>query len=128
MVMIDSLDHCEGSMARGRLLVREDNVFFRDGALSESGMIEALAQTAAARTSRMAGPGREGEERKAPVGVIGSISNFRLGFLPAAGQMIETEIEVVYEFMNASVVRGRVTVNGEEACTAEMKIFLTELA
>ena len=126
MVMLDRLTFCEGQVARGMLLVTGGNVFTRDGVLSESGMIEAMAQTAAARTS-MLQHSKGGDEKKSrPIGVIGSIKDFRLAFLPKTGQVILTEIEVLHEFMNASVVSGRVTVDGIEACGTEMKIFLTE--
>jgi predicted hotdog family 3-hydroxylacyl-ACP dehydratase len=125
MVMLDRLIFCEGQVARGTLLVTADNVFTRDGVLTESGLIEAMAQTAAARTSLLQ-HSRAGEEKKAAaVGVIGSIKDFRLAFLPKTGQVIQTEIELLHEFMNASVIKGRVTVDGAEACSTEMKIFLT---
>jgi predicted hotdog family 3-hydroxylacyl-ACP dehydratase len=126
MVMLDRLTFCEGQVARGTLLVTGENVFTRDGVLTESGMLEAMAQTAAARTSLVRHSEGGDEKNSAPVGVIGSIKDFRLAFLPKTGQVIQTEIEVLHEFMNASVVRGRVTVDGVEACGTEMKIFLTE--
>lgn len=126
MVMLDRIMHFDGRHIRGKLLIREENVFVSQGKLLESGMLEAIAQTAAARTS-LAQRSRPGSEALPPqVGVIGSIQNFRLNFLPDCGSVIETEIELLHEVMNASMIRGRVLSEGKEACSAEMKIFLTE--
>jgi predicted hotdog family 3-hydroxylacyl-ACP dehydratase len=126
MVMIDRLVSCEKQAAVGTLKIRDDNVFLHDGKLIESGMIEAMAQTAAARTgwSIYSKPGNE--EKNIPVGVIGSIKDFHLYFYPEIDQKIEMKIEVKHEFMNASVIQGSVNVQNKLACEVEMKIFLTE--
>jgi len=126
MVMLDRIIHFDGTFTRGILLIREDNVFAREGKFMESGMLEAMAQTAAARTSlaQRALPGAG--TRPPQIGVIGSIQNFRLNFLPDCGSSIETEIELVHEVMNASMIKGRVLSEGKQACSAELKIFLTE--
>jgi len=126
MVMINHLLSVDGAMATGSLEVEEDNVFVYEGILTESGMIEAIAQTAAARTGWIAFKKTGTGEKKIPVGVIGSVKDFQLSFYPKAGEKIEMEVEVLHEFMNASVIRGKVRVNENEACMAELKIFLTE--
>jgi predicted hotdog family 3-hydroxylacyl-ACP dehydratase len=125
MVMIDRLVSCEGQVARGTLKIRDHNVFVREGRLTECGMIEALAQTAAARTGWIAVNENGGGDNKVPVGVIGGIKDFNLFFLPEVDQQIETEIVVEHEFMNASVVQGFVRVKDIMACEVELKIFLT---
>jgi 3-hydroxymyristoyl/3-hydroxydecanoyl-(acyl carrier protein) dehydratase len=125
MVMLDRLSFCEGVVARGELSIREENVFTCGGSFTESGMLEALAQTAAARTSLVQRSQAGAQGRPPQVGVIGSIKDFRLNFLPKTGDTIETEIELLHEFLNASVIRGRVLAGGAEACSAELKIFLT---
>lgn len=126
MVMIDRLVSCEGPVAVARLKVREDNVFLKDGRLTESGMLEALAQTAAARTGWLMHSRAGQEKAEVPVGVIGSIKGFHLFFLPETGDEVETKVEVVHEFMNASVIKGSAMVRDKIACDVEMKIFLTE--
>jgi 3-hydroxymyristoyl/3-hydroxydecanoyl-(acyl carrier protein) dehydratase len=125
MLMLDQLISCEGPKAKGSLLVKEENVFLMNGQLTESGMIEAIAQTAAARTGwLMKNPGPV-EDVRIPVGVIGSIKDFRLHYLPMVNEEINTQIEVVHEFMNASIVKGSVSVQDRLACEVELKIFLT---
>ncbi len=126
MVMLDGLAGCEGNAAHGYLEIKEDNVFSRNGYLEESGMIEALAQTAAARTGWLAMNAARVEKVRIPVGVIGSVKDFRLFFHPKTGDTLETTIEVVHEFMNASVVKGIARVDSRVACEAELKIFLVE--
>lgn len=124
--MIDRLLTCKGQLAEGILNVKEDNVFLNNGSLTESGMIEALAQTAAARTGWIAHNEDSSGKANVPVGVIGSIKDFQLYSYPATGDELTTEIEVLHEFMNASVIKGKVMVNKQTACELEMKIFLTE--
>ena len=125
MLMLDQLLSCEGSKANGSLLVRDDNIFLNDGMLTESGMIEAIAQTAAARTGSLIKKQGAGADARILVGVIGSIKDFRLHYLPKVDEEINTQIEVVHEFMNASIVKGSVSVQDRLACEVELKIFLT---
>jgi 3-hydroxymyristoyl/3-hydroxydecanoyl-(acyl carrier protein) dehydratase len=126
MVMINQLISCEGPVATGRLKLLEGNVFIEEGKITESGMIEAMAQTAAARTGLLLRSKSDENSTNIPVGVIGSIRDFQLFFFPAVGQEMKMKIEVMHEFLNASVIKGTVEVNGKLACTAELKIFLTE--
>lgn len=126
MVMIDRLECIAGTKATGTLEILPGNIFVKDGLFTESGMLEAMAQTSAARTGWMMHSRAGDESPGIPVGVIGAIKDFRLFFYPEPGDVLETEIEVVHEFMNASVVHGRVRVGGKMASQAELKIFLTE--
>lgn len=125
MVMLDQLDFCQGEVAQGRLRIVEDNVFMEGGLFSESGMIEAIAQTAAARTGYLARQTGNGKKEDPPIGVIGSVKDFELFFRPELGDEVIVEIRVMHEVMNASVIEGRVTVNDRMACKAELKIFIT---
>ena len=126
MVMIDELLYCRGKVAGGKLRINNDNVFVRKGFFTEAGMIEAIAQTAAARTGYLNRQAtKNGPKVKLLIGVIGSIKDFRLFYLPKVGDELIMEINAEYEFMNASVISGSTSVNGKTACTAELKIFLT---
>jgi predicted hotdog family 3-hydroxylacyl-ACP dehydratase len=124
MVMIDSLVSCKGNTAKAILKVEEACVFIRDGKMTESGMIEAIAQTAAARTGWLAHSQADNRDRSIPIGVVGSVKGFQLFFNPKVGDEMEMEVEVMHEFMNASVVKAEVLVEGKRACSTELKIFL----
>lgn len=125
MVMVDSLDTCNEEATVTSLKIKEHNVFVTDGIFSASGLLEAMAQTAAVRTGWLLKnkPGSAGMQ--VPVGVIGSIKNFRLYFRPATGSVITTTVKVDFEMMNATLVKGKVEVDGKLAAGAELNIFLT---
>jgi hypothetical protein len=67
-----------------------------------------------------------GENKKVPVGVIGSIKNFRLHFRPGVGSVMTTTVTVDHEVLSASVVRAKTEVDGRIAAESELQIFLTE--
>ena len=126
MVMIENLLRCDGKVTITNLNIREDNIFLNMTGFSASGLMETMAQTAAARTGWLLKRGSASDNKKAPIGVIGSIKNFRLYFQPAAGNVITTTVEVLYEIMQATIVNARVEVEGKLAAEAELQIFLTE--
>jgi 3-hydroxymyristoyl/3-hydroxydecanoyl-(acyl carrier protein) dehydratase len=88
--------------------------------------MEAMAQTAAARTGWLLKKQADPKNKKAPIGVIGSIKNFKLHFQPVAGNIMTTTVEVQYELLQATIVLAKVEVEGRLAAGAELKIFLTE--
>lgn len=126
VVMIAELLDCDEKYAVSRLTIREDNLFASANGFTAPGMMEAMAQTAAARTGYLLQIQQDGANKKPPVGVIGSIKNFRSYFEPPAGAVITTTIEIEYEVLQATVIKGRVETGGRLAAECEMQIFLTE--
>jgi 3-hydroxyacyl-[acyl-carrier-protein] dehydratase len=126
MVMVDSLASCDARTVVTRLTVREENVFMEKEGFSSSGLMECMAQTAAARTGWLLKNNPGGENKKAPIGVIGSIKNFKLHFQPVDGSILTTTIDVEYEIMQATIVKAKVETEGRLAAEAELQIFLTE--
>jgi 3-hydroxymyristoyl/3-hydroxydecanoyl-(acyl carrier protein) dehydratase len=126
MVMLDRLHRCDEMQTVTSLTVRNDNVFIRDNHFMEPGLIESIAQTAAARTGWLLKMESGGKNKNVPVGVIGSIKNFRLFFYPETGSEILTTITVNHEVMNATVAHGEVMANDRKAAECEIQIFITE--
>lgn len=126
MVMVDELVMCENNRTVTRLKIREDNVLAGLDGFTFAGMMEAMAQTAAVRTGWILKKQPGGRNKKAPVGVIGSIKNFRLYFQPIAGSVITTSVTVQHEIMQATVALAKVEAEGRLAAEAELQIFLTE--
>jgi len=126
MVMVDNLVLCEGPKTVTTLKISDDNIFASENGFSAPGILETMAQTAALRTGFLLKRRPGGENKKAPIGVIGSIKNFKLYFQPATGNEIITIVEVQYEIMQATIVSARVEAEGKLAAEAEMQIFLTE--
>jgi 3-hydroxymyristoyl/3-hydroxydecanoyl-(acyl carrier protein) dehydratase len=126
MVMLDALVSCTGQQAVTELTIRKDNLFTDSNGLTAPGMMEAMAQTAAARNGYLMKNQAGGTNKKPPVGVIGSIKNFRLHFQPAIGSTITTTVIIEHEVLMATVVKGKVEVDGKLAAESDLQIFLTE--
>lgn len=119
-VMIDGLLHSDETTTRSQLAIRVDNIFVADGWLTAPGLLENIAQTAAARA------GYEAKQQGGPVriGYIGAVKNFSVEALPALGTSIETEVAVVSQVFDVSVVKGTVRQEGIMLAACEMKIFI----
>ena len=117
-VMIDSI-RTEAGKAYARFLIKEDNVLVENGFFSESGLVENMAQAAGA------GLPQQGTEGAPSLGFIGALKDLKVEQLPAAGEIIETEVSYVHQVMNAHIVQARVTSTaGELLASCELKIFL----
>ena len=88
IVMVDRFLGIEDGISRTELYVREDNIFVKDSHLTECGLIEHIAQSAAARVGYVF----RSEGQEVPVGYIGSVNKFSIDMLPAIGNVISTEV------------------------------------
>ena len=120
MVMVDRIAGIDGAVTITTFLVAADNVFVEDGFFREPGLIENMAQSAAAGAG--AKPGLEG--KPAPVGFIGGIRNLKIDALPPAGSELTTKITVQHEVFNATIVQGEVFLNDRCIASCELKIFI----
>lgn len=118
--MIDELVTATETDTRTRFTVREGHLFVSNGVFTEPGLIENMAQTAAAGTGWKAAEAGA----PAPVGFIGAVKNFEVSRLPRTGETIETVITMQHQVMNAHIVQGVVTLNDVVIAGAEFKIFL----
>ena len=120
IVMIDDILSSQDDVFVTNLLVRSDNIFVEDGRLRETGLMENIAQTSAARVGFCAGG------VNVPIGVIGGINQFQLHFLPKVGQTLVTTIHVVAGIGSALVVDATVTCEEQVVATCTMKVFITQ--
>lgn len=118
--MIDELISATESATQTSFTVREGHLFVIDGVFTEPGLIENMAQTAAAGTGFYAAE----QGKAAPVGFIGAIKNFEVHQLPKAGETIISETKMVTQIMNAHVVQATVRLHDDIIASAEFKIFL----
>jgi 3-hydroxyacyl-[acyl-carrier-protein] dehydratase len=121
-VMVDRLYECDEKYVCTGFSPGEQNIFSDNGFFTEPGLIENMAQSAAAGTGYFFMK----QGKPVPVGFIGAIKDFHLIKMPRIHDDLRTEIHVVAEVMNASVIRARVTCQGEELAACEMKIFLLD--
>jgi len=121
-VMIDTLLHSDNQSTKTRFTITGNNVLCRNGIFTEAGLIENMAQTAAA------GAGYSARQNKTEVktGFIGAIKNLEISKLPEISQTIETEIIQTYQLENVSIISAKVELNKQIIAKCEMKIFLIE--
>jgi predicted hotdog family 3-hydroxylacyl-ACP dehydratase len=120
VVMIDKLIHCDHEKIISGLTIEPGNIFFHDGFFSESGMVENIAQTAAAGVGYIC----KQENKNVSVGFIASIKDLKLFHLPVAGDEIITEVNVTNQVMQVSIIKGTIFRNGVTMAECEMRIFV----
>lgn len=120
MVMIDTIIEAGLQQSVSALTVNSGNLFVVDGCLSESGLVENIAQTAAAGVGYLC----QMEQRPVPVGFIAAIRDLSIHQLPPVGSRIDTTVENLNEVMEVRIVKGTVKLNGESIASCEMRIFV----
>ena len=120
MIMIDRLLVADEKTGRSQFLVRPDNIFVQRGFLSASGLIENMAQTAAARIGYIC----QQEKRPVPIGYIGAIQNLEILELPKINGLIETEISIKNQIFDITIVTATVYTNGKPIALGDLKIFI----
>ena len=122
MLMIDTLVSSDQEKTITNLTITEENIFCINGKFREPGLIENMAQTAAARS------GFEAKENKEDVrtGYIGSIKNLKINFLPKASQILTTEIIQKTEIGNISVIKASISCHDQIIAECEMTIILLD--
>ena len=122
MVMVGKLLRVDGKRTVTSFIIGKENLFCDEGIFSEAGLIENIAQTAAAG----AGYRSHLKNELPPPGFIGGIKNLVFHSLPIAGDLLITEVVVEHEVFDATVITGKSSVNDKLVAECEMKIFLTK--
>lgn len=120
IVMVDEFVGIEDGVSRTRFAVYNENIFVEANLLSECGIIEHIAQSAAARVGYIF----KSNNQPIPLGYIGSVNDFKLLENPKVGETIETTIEVIQEFFSITLIEAHCSVGGREVASCRMKIFL----
>ena len=121
IIMIDDLLEASDSHSVTRLVVMSDNMFVEAGKLTEPGLVENIAQTAAAQV------GYQCAMKKIPVplGYIAAVKNLVISKLPSVGSQIVTSIRILNQVMDVTLAEGKVMdADGTMCCSCEMRIFV----
>ena len=122
IVMVDTFICADEESAETGFHVQSDNIFCEGGFLCEPGMIEHVAQSAAAFAGYA--PFTKGESPK--LGFIGEVKKFKIVRLPKVGEFLHTCLHVLGEAAGVTLISA-VTKSGEEVlATCQMKIFIKE--
>ena len=117
--MVDSLIKTDDSSSIANFLVTHENIFVKDGVLQEAGLIENIAQTAALRSGYLA------DKNNSPIkkGFIGAVKKLQIRDLPEIGDILTTTIQELNLVLSASIISGKIEVDGKLMAKCEMTIF-----
>ncbi len=119
-VLVDKLIYADDFTSHGSFEIPEDNIFVKAGFYSASGMVESMAQTAAAGTGYLYKKNNKG----VPIGYIGAVQKLQVNGWPPAGAEITMEIRLISNILQVSLVSGIVKCNEKIMAACEMKIFV----
>ena len=119
MVMIDKLLYSDQRLTRSGFHVTNDNIFVQNGFFREPGLVENIAQTAAARAGYMASQ----ENTLVKVGYIAAVKNLEIFSLPKVDDELITEITIDINIFDVTILSGHVWCNSVLLAQCEMKIF-----
>jgi predicted hotdog family 3-hydroxylacyl-ACP dehydratase len=119
-VMIDKLLACDDSVTITSYRVNAENIFVSGGLFREPGLMENIAQTAAA------GAGYRARTKNLPVqlGYIGAIKNLEIVDLPTTQDELVTEIKMEDQVAAITRVSGKIWCNEIMIAQCEMTIIL----
>ena len=118
--MVDEFEATGSDAAHTALYVHAGNYFILpDGTLSETGLIEHIAQSAAALA------GYQQKDLDHPqIGLIGEVKHFECLRRPKAGHLVRTTITFIFSMGNVTLVEGHCCIGNEEIANAKLKIFM----
>jgi 3-hydroxyacyl-[acyl-carrier-protein] dehydratase len=119
MVMIHDLLEATETHAVSRLYIEEENIFVEHHCFTEPGLVENIAQTAAAQFGYQCAL----KKIAVPIGYIAAIKNLKINDLPALNSSIITTINITNQIMDITVAEGRIEADGKLICSCEMRIF-----
>lgn len=118
--MVDSVIYSDEKVTRSIFRITPDNIFVEEGFLKEPGLVENIAQTAAARAGYIS----KTENKPVSLGYIGSIKNLAIAGYPKINDEITTEITVENQIFDVSLISGKISCNEQVLAQCEMKIFI----
>lgn len=115
--MVDEILYCDKQKTITRFKITTDNIFVVQGKFLACGLMENIAQSAAARIGYL------NQNQPVKLGVIGSIKNFEVFQNPSPENVLTTEIDLQTEIENAIVVSAIIKCEETMIAQAEMKVF-----
>lgn len=120
VVMVDSLYAISDDGSETGLSISPDCIFCRDGFLTESGLIEHAAQSAAV----IAGYGFYKKGDAPHIGLIAEIRNFSVSSLPKAGDDLHTSLKLMCTVGGMSLVEFEIRDGKASVASGQLKIYI----
>jgi predicted hotdog family 3-hydroxylacyl-ACP dehydratase len=118
-VMIDQLVSCDETCSNTTFQVKAENILVYDGELSEAGITENIAQTAAAGLGYIT----LHSNRPIVIGYIAAIKNLEIFAQPKVGDIIQTNVTIINQIFDVTIISGSVKCDEILVAKCEMKIF-----
>ncbi|MDR1652393.1 MAG: pseudouridylate synthase [Prevotellaceae bacterium] len=118
-VMVGKLLFCNKLITKTSFFIQKDNIFVENSYFTQSGIIENVAQTCAARL------GYFNINQPVMIGMIGSLNDFEIFALPEINSEIVTEIAVEAEVGNVILLKASVLCGANRIAAGKMKVVLT---
>ena len=118
-LLIDELVSIEDNIITCSFTIPNGHVLVESGKLNEAGLVENIAQTAAA------GNGYAAKEKgmNIPDGFIAGIRNLKINCLPSADKKLITKVFQLDRIMDFNLIRGEIRENENLVASCEMKIY-----
>jgi 3-hydroxymyristoyl/3-hydroxydecanoyl-(acyl carrier protein) dehydratase len=121
-VMVDKLLYADEKSATTSFIISAKNIFVVEGKFREAGLVENMAQTAAARAGHISAA-----HKKIPqIGYIGDVKNLEIAELPKINDELETEIIIENQVFEVTIISARVKCKEKLIASCEMKIFINQ--
>ena len=120
-VMVGQLVHFDITRTVTETTIDSENMFVENGQMTDSGLIENIAQTCAARIGYV---NKYILKKGIQIGFIGAIRNLEVKALPAVGDTIRTTVDVVEEVFGMILANASIECNDVTMVTTEMKIAI----
>lgn len=125
-VLIDQLISCDDINAVSRFKIKENSIFEENGALIESGLIENIAQTCAARIGYLC---KYVYFKPICIGYIGAIKSLNIYQKPKVDETLITETKIVNTVFNIEQIEAKIlTEQNKIIAEGEIKLYLTDIA
>jgi len=118
-VMVGKLLFVDNDITRSSFVIQADNVFVKNNQFQEAGLLENIAQTAALRAGYLAST----ENKPVKLGYIGAVKDLEIFSLPKTGDKLITEITIIDNIFDVTVIAGKVWHNEQLLAQCEMKVF-----
>lgn len=118
-LLIDELVSVDNQIITCSFTVPHEHVLVEDGKLNEAGLVENIAQSAAA------GNGYNAQKNgySVPDGFIAGIKNLIVNYLPSANKKLITKVFQLDNVMGYSLIKGEIHENENLVASCEMKIY-----
>jgi len=118
-VFVSKLIKVEEGCAVSLLNIDKNTIFTENGYFQEPGLIENIAQTAAAMNGYFALLKNE----KVKLGYIGSVKNLKINQLPKVDSSVQTTVKLEHSVMNVDIIKGIINQNNDIIAECEMRVF-----